>query len=112
MLKNVKNKGKIAGNVCSLFDNETAFLIQHRNILLTTYKSFVRPYLDYCDTIYYQPYNDCFKGKLEKVQHNALLVITDAGTSWELFYKEVVLEAPSERRWYQWLFSFIKSLEV
>ena len=28
-----------------------------RNALLTIYKSFIRPNLDYCDFIYYQPHN-------------------------------------------------------
>ena len=31
-----------------------------RDALLTIYKSFVRPHLDYCDVVYDQPENDSF----------------------------------------------------
>ena len=36
-----------------------------RDALLTIYKSFVRPYLDYGDIIYDQPQNESFCNKLE-----------------------------------------------
>ena len=41
-----------------------------RRSLLTIYKSFVRPLLDYADIIYDKPYNESFKEKLEAVQYN------------------------------------------
>ena len=44
--------------------------------LLTIYKFFVRPLLDYADTIYDKPFNEFFKRKLEAMQYNASLVIT------------------------------------
>ena len=49
-----------------------------RNTLLTIYKSFIRPHLDYEDII-----NNSFKNKLEGIQYNAALTITGAilGTS-------------------------------
>ena len=49
-----------------------------RKILLTIYKSFVTPLLDYADIIYDKPYNELFKEKLEAVQYNACLAITGA----------------------------------
>ena len=42
-----------------------------RTSLLTIYKSFIRPYLDYGDVVYDQPSNDPFSNKLETVQYNA-----------------------------------------
>ena len=38
-----------------------------RNALLTIYKSFVRPHLDYGDILYDNPNNENFQRKLEKV---------------------------------------------
>ena len=54
-----------------------------RKALLTLYKSFVRPHLDYGDIIYDQPNNESFCNKLETVQYNATLAITESiqGTS-------------------------------
>ena len=54
-----------------------------RKSLLTIYKSFVRPHLDYRDTFYDQPNNKSFCQKIETVQYNAALAITGAikGTS-------------------------------
>ena len=48
--------------------------------LLTLYKSFVRPLLDYADIIYDKPCNELFKGKLEAVHGHACLAITGAIT--------------------------------
>ena len=42
-------------------------MIISRKSLLTIYKSFVRPLLDYADIIYDKPCNDMFKGKFEAV---------------------------------------------
>ena len=54
-----------------------------RQSLLTIYKSFIRPHLDYGDVIYDQPHNETFCIKLESVQYNAALAISGAihGTS-------------------------------
>ena len=49
-----------------------------RNSLLTIYKSFIRPLLDYADVIYDQPSNASFSKKTESVQYNAALAITGA----------------------------------
>ena len=49
-----------------------------RNALLTIYKSFIRPHLDYGDILYDKPENENFQNKLEKVQYRACLAITGA----------------------------------
>ena len=49
-----------------------------RNSLLTIYKSFIRPLLDYADVIYDQPSNASFSKKTESVQYYAALGITGA----------------------------------
>ena len=49
-----------------------------RNALLTVYKSFIRPHLDYGNIVHDQPTNDSFCKKLEMVQYNAALSITGA----------------------------------
>ena len=67
-----------------------------RNALLTIYKSFIRPHLDYDDVVYDQPTNESFSGKLEEIQYNAALAITGAikkSTSREKRYKELGLES-------------------
>ena len=59
-----------------------------RQSLLTIYKSFVRPHLDYGDVVYDQPHNETLCSKLESVQYNAALAITGAirGTSQTKLY--------------------------
>ena len=65
-----------------------------RSALLTIYKIFVQPYLDYGDIIYEKAYNSSFRPKIESVQYNACLAITGAirGTSKEKLYDELGLE--------------------
>ena len=46
--------------------------------LITIYKSFVRPRLDYGDTIYDQPNNESFTQKNEKIQYMTALAVSDA----------------------------------
>ena len=72
-----------------------------RPSLLTIYKSFVRPHLDYGDVIYDQPNNSNLSHKIESVQYNAVLAITTAirGTSKEKLYQELGLESLRNRRW-------------
>ena len=71
-----------------------------RNALLTIYKSFVRPHLDYCDIAYDRPNNESFISKLEQVQYNAALAITGAikCTSHSKLYNELGLESLESRR--------------
>ena len=76
-------------------------LLLPRSSLLTIYKSFVRPRLDYGDVIYDQPNNSRLSDKIESVQYNASLAITGAirGTSKEKLYQELGLESLKDRRW-------------
>ena len=62
--------------------------------LLTIYKTFVRPHLDYGDIIYDQTYNASFHKKLESIQYCACLAITGTviGTSYEKLNQELRLE--------------------
>ena len=72
-----------------------------RNALLTIYKTFVRPHLDYGDLLYDKPNNENFQNKLEKVQYRACLAITGAirGTSRTKLYDELGLYSLIKRRW-------------
>ena len=68
--------------------------------MITLYKSFVRPHLDYGDIIYDQPNNESFCQKIETVQYNAALSITGAikGSSREKLYNELGFESLRDRR--------------
>ena len=81
-----------------------------RKSLLTIYKSFIRPHLDYCDIIYDQPNNESFCTKIEHIQYNAALAITGAikGTSQTKLYKELGLESLKFRRWFRRLCTLFK----
>ena len=76
-------------------------LILSRKSLLTIYKSFQRPNLDYADIIYSKSLNESRKRKIEMVQYNAALIITSAfkGTSLDKIYQELCLESLAGRRW-------------
>ena len=62
--------------------------------LLTIYKIFLRSQLDNADFIYDQGYNFSFKEKLESLQDNACLEITEAisGTSSKKLFQELGLD--------------------
>ena len=72
-----------------------------RQILLTIYKSFIRPHLDYGDVIYHQPLNESLSNWTESVQYKAALAITGAiqGSPREKLYQELSLEYLRQRRW-------------
>ena len=42
--------------------------------LITIYKSFIRPHVDYRDVIYNQVYNVSFHQKIESIEYNALAI--------------------------------------
>ena len=81
-----------------------------RSALITIYKAFVRPHLDYGDILYDQAFNLSFQQKLESIQYTACLAITGAirGTSREKIYQELGLESLQSRRWYRKLAMFYK----
>ena len=77
------NKGnKGLGIICKL--NK---ILSH-SALLTIYRSFARPHLDYGDVIYDQSENESFSSNIESVQYNTSLAITGTirGTSQETLY--------------------------
>ena len=84
-----------------------------RPSLLTIYKSFIRPHLEYDDVIYDQAYNVSFQQKVEIIQYNAALAITGAirGTSNKKLFEELGLESLQHRRWYRKLCCFYKILK-
>lgn len=72
-LQNTLNKVSI---VTSFFSELQDVLL--RSSLLTIFKAFILPLIDYVDVIYNQSYNVSFNQKLEMFQCNAVLVITGA----------------------------------
>ena len=81
-----------------------------RSSLITIYKSFIRPNLDYADIIYDQAYNNSFTNQIESIQYNAALAITGAirGSSREKLYSEIGIESLHSRRWFRKLCLFYK----
>ena len=41
-----------------------------RQVLVTIYKAFIRPHLDYGDVLYDQAFNNSFHAKMEFIQYN------------------------------------------
>ena len=85
-------------NILNKINENIGLLRKLQNILpleslLTIYKSFVRPHLDYGDVIYDQHYNNSFHQKLESIQYNAAPAITGTirGSSREKLYQELGL---------------------
>ena len=75
-------------------------LILSRESLLTIYKSFVTPNLDYADIIYDKPSNESLKSNIEMVQYNAALIRTSAfkGSLRDKIYQELGLESLADQR--------------
>ena len=73
-------------------------LLLPRSSLLTVYKCFIRPHLDYGDVIYDQPNLSI---QYNTVQYNAALAITGAirGSSKGKLYQELGFESLKDRRW-------------
>ena len=94
-------------NASNKISKTIGFLRKLQNILprpalLTKYKFFIRPHLDYGDIIYDQAYSLSFHQKLESIQCNAALALTGAtrirGSSREKLYQELGLESLQLRR--------------
>ena len=75
-------------------------LIFPRHSLITIYKTFIRPHLDYGDVIYDRAFNESFHQRLESIQYNATIVKTGTirGTSPEKLFQELELETLKLRR--------------
>ena len=72
-----------------------------RIALLTIYKSFIRPHLDYGDILFDKSKNEIFQNKLEKVQYRSCLAISGVikRTSRQKLYDKLGLYLLSKRRW-------------
>ena len=68
-----------------------------QNALLTIYKSFIRPHLDYGDILNDKPNNKNFQNKMEKVQYIAITGGIQV-TSRERLYDELGLHSLVKRR--------------
>ena len=78
-------------------------LLLPRSSLRIVYKCFIRTHLDYADVIYDQSNLFSLANKIESVQYNAALAITDAirGNSKEKLYQELGFESLKDRRWFR-----------
>ena len=85
-----------------------------RSTLITIYKAFVRPHLDYGDILYKQAYNMSFHQNREAIQYNPCLAITGAirGTSKEKLCQELGLQSLQLRCWYRKLAMFYKIYKI
>ena len=85
-----------------------------RNALLSIYKLFVRPHLDYGDILYHQPNNESMNIKLESAQCSAALAIARAikGTLRSKLYKGLRLESLKSRRTFIRFCSFHKIIST
>ena len=104
-LKNVQKKvDKTIGLLCKLQNTLP------RTSLITIFKSFTQPILDYGDIIYDRAYNTSFHQNIESIQYNAALAITGAvrGTSREKLYQTLRFESLQQRRWYRKLCCLFK----
>ena len=71
-LKNVQNK--VNKTIGLLKPQDTL----PRTSLITNFKSFIRPHLDYGNIIYDRAYNTSFHEYIESIQYNPALAITGA----------------------------------
>ena len=81
-----------------------------RSSLVTIYKSFVRPHLDYGDVIFDKTYKNSFQQRVESLQYKTSMTITGAikGSSTERPYQKLGLESLQNRRWFRKLSVFYK----
>ena len=97
-LKNIQNKVKKTMGLPRKLQDTLP-----RTSLITIFKSFIRPHLDYGDIIYDRAYNTSFHQNIESIQYNAALAITGAvrGTSREKLYQELGFESLRQGRSYR-----------
>ena len=97
-LKNLQNKV-----------NKTTWLLRKRQdtltrtLLITIFKSFIKPHLDYGYIIFDRAYNTSFHENIKSIQYKAALAITGAvrGTSREKLCQELGFESLQQRRRYR-----------
>ena len=85
-------------------------LILPRHSLITIYKIFIRPHLNYGDEIYNRAFNESFHQRFESIRYNAGIAKTGTirGTSSEKLFQELGLETLNTRRWSRKLYLFYK----
>ena len=84
-------------------------LLLPRSSLLTIYKWFVRPHLDYGDVIYDEPNNSGLSDKIKTFRGNTAI----QGTSKkEKLYQELRLESFKDRRWLRQMPYFYKIIST
>ena len=105
-------------NIFKMVNRTISLLRKLQNILpraplVTIYKSFIRPHLDYGDILYDQMFNNSFHEKLESIQYNAALAITGAirGSSREKLDQELGFESLQQRWWCRKLCLFFKMIK-
>ena len=78
--------------------------------LVTIYKSFIRPHLEYVGVIFDKPNNATFCNWIKSAQYNAILAITGTITSrsTEKLYQELWFKRMQSRKWFRRLCCFIK----
>ena len=105
-IEHISNKINKSNKIIGIMKKLTLFL--SRKTLLTIYKSFVRPNVDYADIIYDESFNESFKTKIEMIQYRAALAITGSikGTSGECLNQEIGLESLADIRWSRKIFFF------
>ena len=81
--------------------------------LVTIYKAFVRPHIDYVDVLYDKAFNNLFHTKMKSIQSNAYLAITGAiwGLSKEKIYQESGLEPLSISSWMEKTLSLLRNFQ-
>ena len=94
-LKSVLNKVKKTIGLLRKFQQ-----ILPRQSLITIYKSFIRPHLDYGDIVYDRAFYESFHKNLESIQYNAAIAITGSirSTSYEKIFQKLGLESLKLRR--------------
>ena len=103
-LKNVQNKVNKTIGLLRKLQNTLP-----RTSLITIFKSFIRPLLDYGDIIYDRAYKTSFHQNIESIQCNAALAIMGAiRTSREKLYEELGFESLQQRSLYRKLCCFFK----
>ena len=109
-MRNIVITTKVSKTIGLLRKLQKTFL---RPVLMTMYKAFVRPHLYYGDIIHNKAYNDTSHQKLESVQYNVCLALSEAirGSSREKLYHELGLESLQCWRWYRKLCLFYKILK-
>ena len=83
-------------------------LILPRHSLITVYKAFIRPHLDYGDVIHDHAFNELFYQRLESIQYNAAIATTGTTkrTLLEKLFQDLGLETLKSRRWFRKLYLF------